>query len=77
MNIGALGERKENMERDSTSVIEPPERKTLTVEEVQKILGLGKNQVYQAIRKNQIPAIQIGRRLLVPKAAIDRMLAGE
>ena len=53
------------------------ERKTYNIEEVGRLLGIGRNQAYEAARSGQIPTIKIGKRLLVPKVAIERMLAGE
>ncbi len=50
------------------------ERKTYEVEEAGRLLGLGKNSAYRAIHNKQIPSIRIGGRILVPKAAIDRLL---
>ena len=47
---------------------------TLTVEEAGSVLRLGRNSMYEGIRRKEIPAIKIGRRLLVPKAAIERLL---
>jgi excisionase family DNA binding protein len=55
-----------------------PERKTITVTEAAKLLGIGKNQAYEAARRGEIPVIRIGRRILVPVAALERLLrAGE
>ena len=52
------------------------ERKTLTVEEAAKELGLGKNAAYEGVRTGQIPSVRIGRRILVPRVALDRLLNG-
>jgi excisionase family DNA binding protein len=52
-------------------------RMTLTVEETAKRLGIGRNQAYEAIHRGEIPHIRIGRRLLVPEAALDRMVGAE
>ncbi len=52
-------------------------RLTMTVREVAKALGAGRNQTYAAIRQGTIPSIRIGRRVLVPRAALERMLAVE
>ena len=41
-----------------------------------QILGLGRNATYKAVNNGQIPVVRIGRRLLVPRAALDRLLAG-
>jgi excisionase family DNA binding protein len=53
------------------------ERATYTVSEAAKVLGIGRNSAYEAIRQGQIPSIRIGARLLVPRAALERFLAGE
>lgn len=52
------------------------ERKTYNIEEAGRLLGVGGNQAYEAARTGQIPTIKIGKRILVPKAAFDRMLNG-
>ena len=52
------------------------ERKTVTVEEAATILGVGRKKAYEAARSGEIPSIRIGRRLLVPLAALERLLGG-
>lgn len=52
------------------------QRKTLTVPEAAKILGIGKNQAYEAARRGEIPTIKIGKRVLVLAAALERKLEG-
>jgi excisionase family DNA binding protein len=42
--------------------------------EVAEILGLSKATVYAAAASGEIPTFRVGRRLLVPTAAIRRML---
>lgn len=51
------------------------ERQTLTVEEAAKRLGIGRNSAYQAARTGELPTIRIGKRLVVPRQALERMLA--
>jgi excisionase family DNA binding protein len=51
------------------------QRMTLTVEEVATILGVGRNKVYEAAHSGEIPTIRIGKRLLVPLTALERLLA--
>jgi excisionase family DNA binding protein len=51
------------------------ERQTLTVEEAAALLGIGRNSAYQAVASGQLPVLRIGRRLLVPRAALERLLA--
>ena len=57
----------------------PVQRLTLTVEEAAAALGLSRAFTYEAVNRGEIPSIRIGRRILVPKVALDRLLesAGE
>ena len=50
------------------------DRKTYDVEEAGRLLGIGRNQAYEAAKRGEIPTIRIGKRLLVPKVAFDRLL---
>jgi excisionase family DNA binding protein len=50
---------------------------TTTVPAAAKRLRIGRNQAYRAVACGQLPAIKIGRRLLIPTAALDRLLNGE
>lgn len=52
-------------------------RETLTIAETAIRLGIGRNQAYEAARRGDIPTIRLGKRLLVPVVALNRMLAGE
>jgi len=54
--------------------MEDGERLTLTVKETQIILGLSRSLVYQAIETGEIPSVRVGRRILIPKAALFRFL---
>ena len=49
---------------------------TFTVEETAKILGVGRNSAYEAIARGEIPVVKVGKRLLVPKAALEKLLNG-
>ena len=55
------------------------EKKVLTIMEAAEELGISKGSAYEAARTGTIPTIRIGRRLIVPRAAFERMLeqAGE
>jgi excisionase family DNA binding protein len=48
---------------------------TLSVDETAKCLGIGRNSAYEAIARGEIPVIRVGKRLLVPKAALETLLA--
>lgn len=47
----------------------------LTVEEARRLLRVSRNCIYRAIARRQVHAVRVGRRLLVPKAALKRLLA--
>ena len=53
------------------------ERLTLTVPEAARKLGISRNAAYEAAQRGEIPSIRVGKRLLVPRAALERMLQGE
>ena len=50
------------------------ERLTLTVEEAAKLIGISRGLAYQLAREGRIPVIRFGRRMLVSKAALERLL---
>jgi len=52
-------------------------RKTLNVDEVAQLLGIGRTLAYQAVRRGEIPSIRIGNRYLVSKAALEAVISGE
>lgn len=49
-------------------------RRTYSVVEAARMLGIGRNQGYEAVRRGDIPSIMIGKRRLIPRAAFDRLL---
>jgi excisionase family DNA binding protein len=68
----------EDAPRRRTKRLAPAEdRLTVTVEEAAKKLGISRAFAYEAVNSGDIPTIRIGRRILVPKAALHRLLAGE
>jgi excisionase family DNA binding protein len=47
---------------------------TITVEQAGQLLGISRGLAYELVRRGEIPAIRLGRRLVVPVDAIDAML---
>ena len=43
-------------------------------DEVRKLLGISRGLMYQALNTGEIPSIRIGRRILIPRVALDRLL---
>ena len=48
----------------------------LSVPEAGRALGIGRTAAYEAARTGQLPTIRIGKRLLVPVVALERLLTG-
>jgi excisionase family DNA binding protein len=51
------------------------EERVLTVAEAAALLRVSPRSAYAAIHRGELPGIAIGRRLVVPGAALARMLA--
>jgi excisionase family DNA binding protein len=47
---------------------------TYTPSEVAKLLGISKTAIYSLVYQKQIPAINYGKRWLIPKQAIEKLL---
>jgi excisionase family DNA binding protein len=56
---------------------QPKQCLTRTVDEVAEILGINRGGAYAAVNAGEIPSIKIGKRILVPIAALEKMLAGK
>ena len=50
------------------------QRQTLSVEDAGEILGLSRGAAYARAKDGSLPTIRLGKRLLVPKAALDKLL---
>jgi len=62
-------------DRSAGVITTGPDRLTLTVEEAAATLGISRASAYEGVRRGEIPAIRIGRRVLVPRVALDRLLS--
>ncbi len=49
------------------------ERLTISLDDAGRRLGISRNSAYKAAGRGDIPTIRIGRRLLVPRAAFERL----
>ena len=53
---------------------EPQGRRTFTVREAAQVLGIGRDATYAAVQAGTIPSIRVGRRVVIPREAIGRIL---
>lgn len=56
------------------AVPNPHETPTLSVEEAAKLLHVSRVSAYNAVSAGEIPSIRVGRRILIPTAALLQML---
>lgn len=54
------------------------ECQTVNVDEAARIIGVGRNRLYESIRQGELPVLRLGRRILISRVVLDRILeAGE
>ncbi|HEX6969658.1 MAG TPA: helix-turn-helix domain-containing protein [Micromonosporaceae bacterium] len=57
----------------SPLVTEPP--RCLRVEEAARLLNIGRSTAYDLIRSGRLRSVKIGRRRLIPRDALESLLA--
>lgn len=50
------------------------ERQTVTVMEAAAILGISKPFAYALVGRGELPVLRLGKKLVVPRRALDQML---
>lgn len=51
------------------------QRLTLTVNEAAKMLGISRGLAYEMVKMGEIPSVHFGKRVLVPRSALEKLLA--
>lgn len=59
---------------NENKVAQDKEKLCLSVSEAGRKLGISRGLAYKLARSGQLPVIRFGRRLLVPKIALERLL---
>ena len=54
--------------------MEKSEKLTMTVEEAAALLGISRALGYELVSRGDIPCLRLGRRIVIPRRAIDRMI---
>jgi len=49
-------------------------RLCVTVPEAAAMLGISRNFAYQLVRERKLPSIRFGKRILIPRVALEKML---
>ena len=45
-----------------------------TIQEAAILLNLGRSSMYQAVRTGAVPSVKLGRRILIPRTALEQFL---
>jgi len=54
----------------------PEQHLTMTLEEAAVMRGISRATAYDAVSRGEIPCLRIGRRILIPKMAMGKLLSG-
>ena len=49
-------------------------RLTYTVPEAAELLGISRSSAYECVKRGELPAIVLGRRIVITRAALDDLL---
>lgn len=50
------------------------ERLTLSVDEAANALGISRALAYELVKRGELPGMQLGRRIVVPRKALEAMV---
>ncbi len=51
-------------------------RLCITVTEAAAMLGISRNFAYELVKQKQLPVVKFGKRILIPRIALEKMLEG-
>lgn len=51
------------------------EQRAVNVKDAARQLGIGKTLAYELVARGELPAVRLGRRIVIPQHAIDAILA--
>ena len=60
----------------SNSATPLPQRRTMTVEEVAAVVGVGRSTLYEYVNRGDIQCVRLGRRIVIPHHVVEALLAG-
>ena len=52
------------------------EKLVFSVDDIMKLLDIGRNQAYQLVNSGEFPTRKVGRKILIPKAGFMKWLEG-
>jgi excisionase family DNA binding protein len=51
-----------------------PGQLTFTIQEAAEVLGISRSSAYEAAHRGELPVLRFGRRLVVPRTALEKLL---
>jgi len=54
--------------------LDPTRRPTISVDELASVLDVARSTAFEAVRRGDVPAIRVGRRIRIPTAGVRRLL---
>lgn len=69
-----VGNKRNESKRGLTRYTTIDGRLCVTVPEAARMLGISRNFAYQLVREGKLPSIRLGKRVLIPLAALEKML---
>jgi excisionase family DNA binding protein len=72
--VAAMAETQAAQEGRPIATIVPGERLVLTVAEAGELLGISRAFAYELVARGELTVIRLGRRIVVPKAALLAMV---
>ena len=55
----------------------PVQKLTVSVDEAARLLGIGRNKAYELVRTGELRHVRAGRRVIIPRRALDEFLGAE
>jgi excisionase family DNA binding protein len=71
---GKMGKEKGGGSRGLTHHAIIEKRLCITVPEAAEMLGLSRNFTYDLVKQKKLPVVKFGKRLLIPRVALEKML---
>ena len=61
-------------DEENAPTANPPDRLVLTVDEAAYLLNISRGLAYELVARGELPAIRLGRRIVIPRVAMEELL---
>ena len=61
-------------DEENTPEPDPPDRLTLPVDAAAYLLNISRGLAYELVARGELPAIRLGRRIVIPRVAMEELL---